>query len=298
VVTVKAEAVSNRSNGSYKALYPQLVGVRGWLVVIIIGIVVSVALNFYLAFAGFADKTVFTASVLATYPALPAFITIRNCVQVIIALGGVLLLLLMVFRRRYVVTFGTVYFAVILAYGILNVFLNYLQFNGNSAVLNAAFKGDGPLRLIAYSSIWLAYFMSSKRLRATFGGAATMSIDALNDEVATAAASEEMPERVEKLGSELDELEQLAFTLDKGCRDDDVKPEDVQKASQYVARVGSEIIDSKAIDAEGYIVYEVQALLAWIDNNEAVARELAQQAAELKGDDVLFTQTANMILRS
>jgi hypothetical protein len=140
--------------------------------------------------------------------------------------------------------------------------------------------------------------MSSKRLRATFGGAAAMSIDALNDEVSIVASGEEMPERVEKLGSELDELEQLAFTLDKGCRDDDVKPEDVQKASQYVARVGSEIIDSKAIDAEGYIVYEVQALLAWIDNNEAVARELAQQAAELKGDDVLFTQTANMILRS
>jgi hypothetical protein len=286
---------------TYAKAYPHLVGIRGWFLVFVIGIMVSIAINFYASLVGFADRTEYTATVLATYPGLTTIISLRNIMQLVIALGGIWLLVMIFRRQKRAIRFAILYFSLILAFGVVSTAVNYMQFNSNSAVLAAAYKNDGPLRMIAYSSIWLAYFMSSRRVRATLGRGRSPLEDMTSSKhinAADPAVEPETSEHIEKLQAQLDELEKIAFGLDKGCRDGEVSDEEARKATEYVDLVGDGIIDSKAIDAEGYIVYEVQALLAWIKHDEVAARQLAQMAVDVKGDDVLFTQTANMILRS
>lgn len=286
---------------TYAKAYPQLVGIRGWFLVFVLGIMASIIINFYSSLVGFADRTEYTATTLATYPGLTTIINLRNIIQLVIALAGVWLLVMIFRRQKRAIRFAIIYFSLILAFGIVTTAVNYMQFNGNSAVLAAAYKNDGPLRMIAYSSIWLAYFMSSRRVRATLGRGRSPLSDMTSSKHINAPELSDMPEtseHIEKLQLQLDELEKIAFDLDKGCRDGEVSDEETTKATEYVDLVGDGIIDSKSIDAEGYIVYEVQALLAWIKHDEAAARQLAQMAADVKGDDVLFSQTANMILRS
>jgi len=286
---------------TYAKAYPNLVGIRGWFLVFVIGIFLSIVVNLYASLVGFADKTEYTAVILQSYPGLTTIINLRNIIQLVIALAGIWLLVMIFRRQKRAIRFAIIYFSLILAFGIVTTVVNYMQFNSNSAVLAAAYKNDGPLRMVAYSSIWLAYFMSSRRVRATLGRGRSPLTDMTSSKHINASEEDDAPEtseHIEKLQLQLDELEKIAFDLDRGCRDGEVTNEEIKKADTYTEFVADGIIDSKAIDAEGYIVYEVQALLAWIKHDEATARQLAQMAADVKGDDVLFTQTANMILRS
>lgn len=285
---------------SYAKLYPHLIGLKSWLRVFVAGVALSVVVNYYMAFSGFTDTTQYTAQIMSIYPSLTTFITVRSVAQLVIAIVGTVLLIMIIRRSRRVIRFAIAYYAGILLYAVAAVIAGFVLFNGSTVVLGAAFQGDTPLRPIFYASIWLAYFMSSRRARATFSGNSLVqdipiSSDGING---SSDIPDESSAHIKVLEKQLDVLEKIAFDLDKGCRDGQVSKEAMSKADQYVATVAEGIIDSKTVGPESYIVYEVQALIAWIKHEEDSSRKLAQVAAETKGDDVLFTQTANMILRS
>jgi hypothetical protein len=283
---------------SYAVRYPHLVGIRGWLLVIVAGLVLSIMINFYLSVVGLTSTTQYTVAVTALYPSLVPLIMIRNVTQCIIAITGFVLLIMIFRRQKQAIQFAITYFALILVFGVVTTIVSYIDFNGNSAVLKAAFKNDNPLRLIAYSSIWLAYFISSRRVRATLDGNEEGVARGMSSMGISTVMTDETAHHDKKYEKQLATLEKIAFDLDQGCRDGQVSKDETKKASRYLKTIADDIIDSKSVGAEGYIVYEIQALLAWINHEEDTSRQLAQVAADVKGDDVLFTQTANMILRS
>jgi len=280
---------------SYSKRYPKLVGIRGWLVFFLVGLIVSVVVNFFSSFLGFTDQTMYTQTILSQYPSLPVLIRFENIFQIVIAITGVVLVVMMLQRHKATIRFATIYFTIILIYGLTVSVLGYVLFQSNTQVLNAAFKGGGQTRAILYSTVWLAYFMTSRRVKATFDGTRAAVIDKV---VTSRVINDGTKISHGKFEKQLDRLEDLAIKLDKGCRDGKVADETVKKAEEYLEAVSEDIIDSRSVGDRAYIVYEVQALLLWIKHDEDESRELTKVASETKGDDALFTQTANMILRS
>ena len=148
--------------------------------------------------------------------------------------------------------------------------------------------------MIICSSLLLAYFLGARRVKATFDGAQHIDPSTTSQNIKEVSLLSRHQGKFEK---QLDKLEDIAVEVDRACRDGEVPAELIKRATEYVETVGDSITDSKAVAERSYIVYEVRALLMWAKHDEAQARVLAVTAAEVKGDDVLFTQTANMIVR-
>jgi hypothetical protein len=273
---------------------PEVVAIRGLLSIAVVCIILSVTVNFYSAYTGFTRPVQFTQIALMNYPSLPGFIVFESAMEVLIAVFGTYLFFAIWARARRTRKLAIAYFTFILIYGVLDAFLGYLQFGGNSEILSAAFKGGGQIRMVVYATLGLAYFMASRRVRVTFEGASEETA-VVSSEAITEVESPAKP--TGKYEEELTMLESLAFELDQGCREGQVARSVSRRAKKYLDQVADEIMDSRSVENRSYIVYEVQALLAWIKHNEPEARELVAFAATEKGDDILFTQTANMILR-
>ena len=272
----------------------EVVAVRGWLAVAVIGIIISVMINTYSAYMGFSHPVQFTEATMMSYSNLRGFMVFENIMQALIAISGTYLFFTIWARARRTRKVAIAYFSFILIYGALDAFLGYLQFGSNSQVLNAALMGGGQIRMVVYGTIGLAYFMVSRRVRVTFEGASEETA------LVTSKTITEVESPLKPSGTyeeELAMLESLAFELDQGCREGQVARSVSRRARKYLDSAAGKIMDSKSVGNKSYIVYEVEALLAWIKHHESEARRLVADAATEKGDDVLFTQTANMILR-
>ncbi|GEM_PF-3096343 len=97
---------------------------------------------------------------------------------------------------------------------------------------------------------------------------------------------------------EIDKLRKIALKLDRACKEGEIATELPEKAQDYLNSVAGNIIDSKSVGSEAYIVYEVQALLHWVKGEEDDSRDLAKSAVIVKGDKKLFTETATALLDS
>ena len=280
---------------SYAQRFPQLIGIHGWLLFFSLLILLSIIGNFYGAIEGFTNPIQYTKSVLALYPSLTGFITFSNSMQLLIALGGIFVAVHILIRGKHTRRIASIYFTVALIYAALETVLGFLQYGDNSIVLNAAFKGGGQISMIIYSTVLLAYFLGARRVRATFDGTQHIDPGTTSENIKEVSSLSRKDGKFEK---QLEKLEDIAVELDRACRDGEVSEELIKEATKYVVTVGDSITDSKSVAERAYIVYEVRALLMWVKHEESKARALAVTAAETKGDDVLFTQTANMIVRS
>lgn len=279
---------------SYANRFPELVGVQGWLLFFSMLITLSIAVNLYSGLDGLLHPVQYTNAVLTLHPSLIGFITFSNTMEIVLAFGGALVLVHILRRSKNTRKIAIIYAATLLIYAVLETLLGFMQYGNDSAVLNAAFKGGGQIRMFVYSSALLAYFLTARRVRATFEGMQHIDAGVTSENIRQVSSLSSHHGKFEK---QLHRLEDLAVDLDRACRDGEVPVELLKTATKYVETVGGGIADSKAVAERAYIVYEVQALLYWIKHQEGEARELARTAVEIKGDDVLFTQTANMIVR-
>ncbi len=288
---------------TYAEAYPKLVGLQGWLAWLVVGIGISVCYNLFQSLNGFFDSSnSFSAEVLNVYPNLPLLIGFENIMQLAFALLGIYLLVKIGKKEKLAVRIAVVYFILIFIYTLVDLGFANAMFSGNQAALDAISKEtNSSSRSILFSILWLLYFLNSKRVKATF--TRDNNLDAMDNQnikelpmsVTTKDESKLGPDHFKK---QLSNLENIAIKLDKNCRDGEVATDNLDKAQSYLNSVADRLTDSKSVGNNAYIIYEVQSLIHWARDEEQDSRELAKCAAKVKGDNVLFTQTANRILRT
>lgn len=299
--------------------YPKLVGLNGFLAWFIFGLVISVCYELYSSITGLLDTSLLSSEVTAAYPSLQTMISFENIGQLIAGLGGIYLIVKIIKKQKIAIRIAVVYFIFVLAYTLVDLSLANSMFNNNQAALDAISKQSSNYgRTIVYSIIWLFYFVSSKRVKATLTRELSMNAKAVShgvDQTSSVVDTDiveksrdkdqisselntNMTKEPSRFAKQLETLESIAIKLDKGCRNGTIPVQISIDAQDYLNRVADEIIDSKSVGSGAYIVYEVQSLIHWVQNEEDASRKLAKSAATVKGNDILFTQTANLILRT
>jgi hypothetical protein len=96
----------------------------------------------------------------------------------------------------------------------------------------------------------------------------------------------------------LNQAKALALKLDKAIQKKDIPDETIEKA-QIIQNRLYEILDNdkNSFNGKTYILYEVQALISWIEKDEDEASKLLKIAIDTKGDDDLYTESANDLIK-
>jgi hypothetical protein len=95
----------------------------------------------------------------------------------------------------------------------------------------------------------------------------------------------------------LHQIETMAVRLDEGCRAGEIDDDYVNDAQILLNKLAAELVDAdNSLGSSSYIIYEAQALLHWVNKDEKEARVFVQNARDVKGDNHLFTVTANELL--
>lgn len=96
---------------------------------------------------------------------------------------------------------------------------------------------------------------------------------------------------------QLHKLEKLAVKLDAACKSGSIDTATIEAAQEELNKFADSLIESKAIGTKVYIVYEVQALIHWVNGNYDEANSLISSAVIVKKNKKLFTETATNLAR-
>ena len=95
----------------------------------------------------------------------------------------------------------------------------------------------------------------------------------------------------------LQHAEHIALVLDKAIQSGEISDDDVEKAQVILNKVYKKLEDDEeSLGSKAYIMYEAQALIAWIEKDKDETRKLLNIAVDLKGDGNLFTESATDLL--
>lgn len=86
--------------------------------------------------------------------------------------------------------------------------------------------------------------------------------------------------------NDVKQLKVIARLLDEGCRAGVISTDEVERAQLKLNKIAE-----KQGDELFYLVYEVQALIHWVNSDETEAFELMRSAVTLRGSTDLFTTT-------
>lgn len=144
-----------------------LVGIKGWLMLFLIGLVLAIGLNLYGAISGFADTSINDPEVLAMFPNLPAVVTFENICLLLLACLGTYVFIMVIKRLKKAQLVAKIYLISAIVFTFIDIAIVYSLFKDNQTALDAAFQGSGYARGIMGSTLWLWYIMTSKRVKAT-----------------------------------------------------------------------------------------------------------------------------------
>lgn len=94
----------------------------------------------------------------------------------------------------------------------------------------------------------------------------------------------------------LHQLDDIALRIDKALKTGKHLGGDVDKYQSILDQISKTINNNDRLGEKTYILYEIQALIHWIKDKPSKAEEFLLKAARVKGDDDLFTESANSLL--
>lgn len=145
----------------------KLVGLNGWLVWFMVGLVFGILYNLYSAFTGFANTSIYTPEVLATYPGLPTLLNFENISILLLAFFGVFVLINIIKQKKAAIKIAIAFSVVVIIQNIIDMAFAYSFYAGNQAALDSVSAGNTIARSIIISLIWMLYFIFSKRVKLT-----------------------------------------------------------------------------------------------------------------------------------
>lgn len=94
-------------------------------------------------------------------------------------------------------------------------------------------------------------------------------------------------------------LEDIAIKLDDGIQHGEVQTRLVTRSQVELNDIAEKLIGTRTEpNSKTYIVYELQALIHWINNEETQAGELIVSAKNVKGDMDLYTETGRQLIKT
>lgn len=97
----------------------------------------------------------------------------------------------------------------------------------------------------------------------------------------------------------IQQAEQIALALDKAIQKGEILDDDIEKAQDKLNKIYGSIKKYEgSLGKKFYILYEAQALIAWIGKDKAEAKKLLNTAIDVKESPRLLTESANVIKSS
>lgn len=152
----------------------QYVGVRGWLVVLVVSLFLSSAVTIFNITRSSLSTASYT-SIELSYPglsnALKHFITFESFILIILAAISVITAILILSKNKSAKILFTVYATTAIIWAIIDTILAtnlFSQYGASASVSAVAQSGANEItRALVYGAIWIPYIWSSKRVRAT-----------------------------------------------------------------------------------------------------------------------------------